>query len=150
MSAIANIVAFDGAAPPVSHTLVPISVTRERGKVVAVYREKLMTLPDEAQVFVIYTQEQTKAGTTITTVDVNVPVMESVSGVNSSGYTAAPKVAFIDRNVYTNYAPKRSTVTSRRLARQLLVNILGNVVTSVAPATTGMTPEAVDLLVSPT
>ena len=150
MSAIANIVAFDGATTPVSHTLVPISVTRERGKVTAVYREKITTLPDEAQVFVIYTQEQTKAGTTITTVDVNVPVMESVSGVNSSGYTAAPKVAFIDRNVLINYAPKRSTVTSRRLARQLLVNIIGNIVTSVAPATTGMVPEAVDLLVSPT
>ena len=150
MSAIANIVAFDGAATPVSHTLVPSSVTRERGKVTAVYREKITTLPDEAQVFVVYTQEQTKAGTTITTVDVNVPVMESVSGVNSSGYTAAPKVAFIDRNVLINYAPKRSTVTSRRLARQLLVNIIGNIVTSVAPATTGMVPEAVDLLVSPT
>lgn len=150
MSAIANIVAFDGATTPVSHTLVPISVTRERGKVMAVYREKISSLPDEAQVFVIYTQEQTKAGTTITTVDVNVPVMESVSGVNSSGYTAAPKVAFIDRNVHINYAPKRSTVTSRRLARQLFVNVLGNVVTSVAPATTGMVPEAVDLLVSPT
>ena len=62
MSAIANIVAFDGATTPVSHTLVPISVTRERGKVTAVYREKITTLPDEAQVFVIYTQEQTKAG----------------------------------------------------------------------------------------
>ena len=51
MSAIGNIVAFDGATTPVSHTLVPISVTRERGKVTAVYREKITTLPDEAQVF---------------------------------------------------------------------------------------------------
>lgn len=150
MSAIANIVAFDGASPPVSHTLVPISVTREGGKIMAVYREKLPTLPEEAQVFVTLTQEKTKAGTVITTYDVNVPVMESVSGVNSSGYTAAPKVAFIDRNVYINYAPSRSTVASRRLARQLLVNMLGNVSVSVAPATTGAVPEAVDLLVTPT
>lgn len=150
MSAIANIVAFDGASTPVSHTLVPISVTREGGKVIAMYREKIPTLPEEAQVFVILTQEKTKAGTMITTYDVNVPVMEGVSGVNSSGYTAAPKVAFIDRNVYTNYAPSRSTVISRRLARQLLVNMTGNVTTSVAPATAGCVPEAVDLLVMPT
>jgi hypothetical protein len=32
---IANITVFDGAASPVSHTLVPVSVVRDKGKVTA-------------------------------------------------------------------------------------------------------------------
>lgn len=150
MSQIANIVAFDGATIPVSHTLVPISVTRRDNRIEAVYREKLATVPEAAQVFLYYTQETTKAGTVITTIDSNVPVMESVSGVNSSGYTAAPKVAYIDRNVSINYAAARSTVNSRRLARQLHTNIQGNVTVTVTPVTTGLVPESIDMLVAPT
>lgn len=149
MSAASNIVVFDGASTPVSHTLVPISVEKENGKLRVTYREKIATLPEEAQIYAFLTTEKTKAGTTVSTLDVRVPVMESVSGVNASGYTAAPRVAYEDRNVWTNYAHPRSTVSSRRLARMLLVNVANGIATSVAPVATGPWPEQVDQLISP-
>lgn len=150
MSAIANIVVFDGAATPVSHTLNPVSVTRDKGKVTAMWRENIATLPAEAQVYCIATVGLSTRGTFISTLEVGVPVMEAIAGNNASGYTAAPKVAYVDKNVWTNYAHQRSTLNSRRLARQLLTNISNNVSTSVAPATTGMFAELIDMLLTPT
>ncbi len=150
MASIGNITVFDGAATPVSHTLVGISVERANGRLVCTWREKLTTLPDEAQVYAKLTVEKTKAGTVVSTFDVGVPVMESVAGANSSGYTAAPKVAYVDRNVWVNYAHPRSTVNSRRLARMLLVNMANNISTSVAAATAGVVSEFVDSGIYPT
>jgi len=150
MAAVGNIVVFDGAATPVSHTLVPISVERIGGKLTVTWREKLASLPDEAQVFAVLTVEKTKAGTVVSTFDVRVPVMESVTGANASGYTAAPKVAFTDRNTWVSYAHPRSTVTSRRLARMLLSNLSNNVSTTTAAAVAGVVSECVDSLIYPT
>jgi len=150
MAAVGNIVVFDGATPPVSHTLVPISVERIGGKLTVTWREKLASLPDQAQVFAVLTVEKTKAGTVVSNFDVRVPVMESVTGANASGYTAAPKVAFTDRNVWTSYAHPRSTVTSRRLARMLLTNLSNNVSTTTAAAVAGVVSECVDGLIYPT
>jgi len=150
MSQAANIVVFDGATTPVAHTLVPISIEKENGKLKVLWREDIASLPTEAQVYAILNVEKTKAGTTVATFDVRVPVMESVSGVNASGYTAAPKVAYEDRNMWTHFAHPRSTKTSRRLARQLLTNISGNVSTTVAPSTAGVIAELIDSAIFPT
>lgn len=150
MSAIANIIAFDGAATPVSHTLVPLSVTREKGIVKAEWREQTASLPAYAQVTASVVIERLKSGVYRTETRVAIPVMESVSGQNAAGYTAAPKVAYTNQLVCTGWFHERSTITDRRLARQLLVNILGNISTSVAAATAGPAPELFDQLVAPT
>jgi hypothetical protein len=81
---------------------------------------------------------------------VEVPVMESISGQNSSGYTAPPKVAFVDTTELIGHYHERSTVTSRRLSRQLAVNVGNNVATSVAAASTGFVPELFDQLIQAT
>lgn len=150
MSAIANITVFDGAATPVSHTYTPISVTREKGKVEALWRENLSGVPVYACPTIKMTVEKTKSGMTKAETRVEVPVMESVSGQNAAGYTAAPKVAYVNTMLFTAWAHERSDITGRRLARQILVNLSGNVSTSVAAATAGFLPELVDGLVSPT
>lgn len=150
MSAIANITVFDGAASPVSHTLVAISVTREKGKVTALWREQLASLPAYAQVSVSMTIEQLKSKVYKTTTRVEVPVMESVSGQNAAGYTAAPKVAYVNTVETTGYFHERSDITGRRLARQIAVNLANNVSTTVAAASTGPMPELIDQLVAPT
>jgi len=151
MSAIANITVFDGAATPVSHTLTAISVTRgDAGKVVAEYREMLASLPVEAQVRATLTLQQLKSGVWKEEVRVVVPVMETVTNQNAAGYTASPKVAYEDQAVYQQFSHKRSSITGRRLCRQILVNVMNNVTTSVAAATTGAVPELVDQLVAPT
>ena len=73
--------------------------------------------------------------------------METVSGQNSSGYTAPPKVAYTDTVDVIGYYSERGTPAGRRLARQLGVNIMGNISTSVAPVVTGPAPELFDQLI---
>lgn len=150
MSAISDITVFDGAATPVSHVLKAISVTRANNEVVAEWRENLPSVPVYAQVRATSKMSKLKSGVYKTELRVAVPVMESVSGANSSGYTAAPKVAYENTVVVTGFYHERSDAVSRRLARQLAVNLCGNIATSVVPVTTGMLPELFDTLVAPT
>jgi len=151
MSAQANIVAFDGAATPVSHTLVPIGVKMDpkTGEIVASWREALTTVPVYAQVRFTLSYKRLPSGVYRVARVTEVPVMESVSGVNSSGYTAAPKVAYTNTEQHVGFFHERSTVVDRRLCRQLAINIDGNISTSVAAATAGFVPELVDLLAVP-
>lgn len=152
MSSIANIIAFDGAATPVTHTLVAIDVTKDKtGRVLATWREQLASLPVYAQIRKTLSMEKTaKSGMYKVESRTVVPVMESISGQNSSGYTAAPKVAYENTMVHTGWFSERSSIAERRLVRQLALNIGGSIATSVAPVVTGPDPEAFDLLVAPT
>lgn len=150
MSNIANITVFDGAATPVSHILQAISVTKSKDKVVAEWREMLTSVPSYAQVRASMTMELLKTGVYRLEVKTVVPVMETVSGQNAAGYTAAPKVAYENTNSSVAYFHQRSTIADRRLSRQLHVNLLGSIATTVTPVQTGPAPELFDLLVSPT
>jgi len=151
MANIASITVFDGAATPVSHTLNAVSISRQQdGTIVALWREGLTGLPVEAQVRAEMRQKVLKSGVVETRTRVVVPVMESISGQNAAGYTAAPKVAYEDTQEWVNYAHPRSTVTSRRLAKQIPTNISNNVTTTVAAATSGPFDEAVSQMLMPT
>ncbi len=150
MSQMANITVFDGAATPVSHTLNMISVSRlPDGTIFALWREGLASLPTEAQIRMEMRQRVLKSGTTETRTRVVVPVMESISGQNSAGYTAAPKVAYEDTQEWVSYSHPRSTITGRRLAKQILTNVSNNITTTVAAATSGPFDEAVSQQVMP-
>lgn len=150
MSAIADIVVFDGAGTPVSHTLKAISVTRTGESVVAEWRENLASVPVYAQVRCTMKLERLKSGVYRVECRTVVPVMESVSGQNSAGYTAAPKVAYENTLVVIGMFHERSDAAGRRLTRQLGVNVAGNISTSVTPVQTGPLPELFDLLIAPT
>jgi len=150
MSQIANITVYDGAATPVSHTLVPVDVTRQGQTVRANWREVSASVPTIAQVRASVSLTRLKSGVYKTEARVEVPVMESVTNQNSQGYTASPKVAYTNTFVTTGFFHERSDVTGRRLARQILVNLLNNVSTSVAAATSGPLPDLYDYLVAPT
>lgn len=150
MSNIANITVFDGAATPVSHTLNAVSVSRlPDGTLSALWREGLAGLPTEAQVRMEMRQKVLKSGVTETRCRVVVPVMESISGQNAAGYTAAPKVAYEDTQEWVSYQHPRSTITGRRLCKQLLTNFSNNVSTTVAAATAGAFDEAVSQQIMP-
>jgi len=153
MSNIANITVFDGAATPVSHTLVPVSVERDSksGQIVCVWREQLASLPTYAQVTATARLSKSRqSGVWNVDFRVEVPVMESISGQNASGYTAAPKVAYRDTSGIYGHYHERGSIAGRRLSRQLAINIAGNISTSVAAATSGVIPELFDMLVAPT
>lgn len=150
MSAISDIVVFDGASTPVSHTLKAVSVSREGSEVRAEYREALASVPAYAQVRATLVLRRLKSGVYNAEARVVVPVMETVSGQNSAGYTAAPKVAYENTVVISGFFHERSDIAGRRLARQLAINVGGNISTSVAAATAGPLPELFDMLVAPT
>jgi hypothetical protein len=145
----ANITAFDGASTPATHTLFGEDVGRlPDGTVTAKWKESLTTVPDYAQIRFIQTKRKLKSGVFRVTNRTEVPVMEAINAQNSSGYTAPPKVAYVDTMESVGYFHERSTTASRRLCRQLHLNICGSVATSVAPVTTGPVPELVDQLIT--
>lgn len=151
MSAIANITVFDGQATPVSHTFIAESVSREGKNIVtATYKEATAGVPDYAQGRLTLKRTRLPSGVMRSSVRVDLPVMESVSGQNTAGYTAAPKVAYTDSVEVVSYAHERSVISGRRSARQLALNVAGNVSTSVAAATAGPAPELIDTLIVPT
>jgi len=150
MSGIATLVAFDGATTPVSHSLGAIKVVGDDTKATALWREALASVPTEGQVRVTTSLSQSKAGTYRCETRVVVPTMETVSNQNAAGYTAAPKVAYEDTYVLTSFHSKRSTVTGRRLGRQLAINIFDGLTTTKAATTAGPVPELIDQLVNPT
>lgn len=150
MSAIANIVAFDGAATPVSHTFLPVSVTREKGVIRADYREGLTGVPTYACPRIYLLWELLKNGVYRVERRTIVPVMEAVTNQNAAGYTAAPKVAHELTDSHVGFFHQRSDIAGRRLVRQLGLNISGSISTSVAAVTTGPVPELFDQLVAPT
>lgn len=153
MANIANIVVFDGAATPVQHTLVPVDVSKDSktGAIVALWREQIASLPTYAQVTATARLSKSRrSGVWNVDFRVEVPVMESVSGSNSAGYTAAPRVAYIDTTGIYGHYHERGSIAGRRLSRQIAVNIGNNVTTSVAAATAGVLPDLFDALVAPT
>ncbi len=151
MSAQSTITVFDGAATPVSHTLVPVdNKTLADGTRYSLWREALSTVPVNAQVRVEAKQATLKSGVIKTSIRVAVPVMESISGQNASGYTAAPKVAYEDIAETTVYSHPRSTGNSRAVCQQILRNLLNNVSTSVAAVSAGVAKETINDLVMPT
>lgn len=149
MASQVNIVAFDGATTPVSHTFVPAGTTLEKGLGQSFWKEQLAAVPDYAQVRFGTKKIRLGSGVFRCSARTEVSVMESITGANSSGYTAASKVAHTPSMETTLFAHERSTENERRLVRQLHHNICGNVTTSVTPTTTGFVPELFDKLISP-
>lgn len=146
-----TITVFDGAATPVSHTLTAVrSWVEPDGTQMALWREINAALPKEASITFLMSQKTLRSGVVETRSRVDVPVMESVAGQNAAGYTAAPKVAYHDSSESVSRAHPRSTPTGRRLCKQILINLLNNVSTSVTPISAGPIDEAASSLIMPT
>lgn len=141
MAQQADITVFDGASTPVSHTLKTDGVTRDGDVTMASWKEAIPTVPEYAQTRFTQMRQKLRSGVLKHTSRVEVFAMESISGQNSSGYTAPPKVAYSDRFELVSYAAPRSVETSRRLAMQMLLNLSTNVSTSVVAVSAGAVPE---------
>lgn len=150
MSSISDLVAFDGDTTPTTHTFKAQKVSVENGVAKGIWKEVTAGVPVYAQGTVEATMRELGSGIYRASIRVSLPVMESISGQNSSGYTAPPKVAYVDTVECTGYFSPRSTVTGRRRVRQLATNILGGIATTVTPVTTGPAAELLDLLLMPT
>lgn len=149
MTAQANIVAFDGAATPVTHTFVPDGTAVVDGSIEARWKELSASIPDKAKIRIrTNSRKNVKTGMYRNVVTYEVPVMESISGQNAAGYTAMPAIAYVNVAQLVLLSSDRSSDAERRLLRQLVINTLGNVPTSVAPVSTGFMPEFVDQLIT--
>lgn len=138
MSSQANITVFDGAATPVSHLFIASGdKVLQDGTRYALWREYNASLPTEACNTIEAYMRTLKSGALETTVVVKTPVLESVAGQNAQGYTASPKVAFVETDKYVKISHARSTGTIRTLNSQIMRNLMSNVSTTVAPISTG-------------
>ena len=126
MSAIANIAIQDGQGTPVTHTFYPIQ-TGPTTKL----RENLTALPTLGQgVVSVVTRLDGKAGLNRVRVVLELPALEAETGANSSGYTAAPKVAYMNKATVEFILPSRGTAAQRKDLRTLLSNLVKDAVVS--------------------
>lgn len=149
MAALADIVVYDGAATPVSHTFVADHVEYTGNDLIANWQEKTIGVPEYAQGTLVLTRRKVNNGVTRVGFRVNLPVMESVSGQNLSGYTAAPKVAYVDSYEGTSWVHSRSLASGRQHAKTIFRNILSNSTTSNAVIEAGVLYDAQVRLVFP-
>lgn len=141
----ANLTVYDGANTPVAHPFTATGTTPDR----ATWQELNSAIPSSAQARVKFTKSTTKGGQTVMAIRIEVPIQEVVTGANSEGYTAAPKVAFVETAEFRVFAHPRSTPTGRRNVRQLMINWLNQNTSSVAAAISGQGPDLIDWGVMP-
>lgn len=146
MASQAAVTVFDGVSTPVSHLFTEAGVEKSAPDEWSAYWKELnASLPEAALNRLTFRQRKQKDGRIRVGVRFDIPVMESVSGVNSSGYTAPPKVAYVDSAEYVAYVHPRSTEAGRRLVRMLVVNLMNGITTSQVPFS-GQAPVLVDKL----
>lgn len=122
MSAIAAIVINDGAATPVAHTFNPVASSPD-----ALYRENISGLALTGQGTLKLAVVGDKGnGLNKVRLTIDLPALEVVTGQNSLGYSAAPKVAYSDKVNVDFILPSRATSQQRKDLRVLLINALAN------------------------
>lgn len=128
MAQQAAITVFDGAATPVSHVLSPIdNKVLKDGTRYCLWREFSATLPVEACITLEEWQRTLPSGAVETRTRVSTPVMEAVGAQNAQGYTAAPKIAYVETDEHKKISARRSTGAIKNQNLQMLRNLLNNV-----------------------
>ena len=120
MALIANIVIADGQATPVNHTFSPVASTP-----VPSYRESIgaLALVGQGRITAV-NRSAPSAALQRVRVSLELPALETVSGNNAEGYTAAPKVAYTNTVLVEFILPARGTASQRKDLRVLLSNLL--------------------------
>lgn len=120
MSQIAPISVADGKATPATHVFNPVTSAPE-----AFYRESNSALPMVGQgTMSSMLKTQPQAAVQRIRIKLALPALETASGQNASGYTAAPKVAYSNDVVVEFILNSRGTVDQRKDLRVMLSNLL--------------------------
>lgn len=119
MSAIQNIVVADGKTTPEDHTLIPVTSGPN-----ASWRENAAGLPLIGQTTLATALKMPPNGINRVRIVADIPALETATAANSSGYTAAPRVAYSNRVAIEFILPSRSTAEQRRDLRVIASNIL--------------------------
>lgn len=122
MSAIANIAITDAETTPVTHTFYPVQSAPD-----AFYRERITDLALVGQGTVRTAMKPDKgSGLNKVTVTLELPALEALSGNNSAGYTAMPKVGYSNKVIVTFFLPSRGSKQQRKNLLALLSGVIGN------------------------
>lgn len=119
MAQIADIVISDGAATPVSHSFKPVATSPK-----AIYREGISNLPLVGQGQAMISGGVPGAALQRVKMTLALPALETATGANSDGYTAAPKVAYTNTVQVEFLLPSRGTPQQRKDLRVMLSNLL--------------------------
>lgn len=121
MSSIATITIADGKATPENHVFDPINSGND-----SLYRTKVSTLPLVGQEQITAKIKKINPNVSSVVLGIELPALETATDANSSGYTAAPKVAYVNRITMTFMLPTRGTAAQRTDLRTLAKNLLAN------------------------
>lgn len=121
MSSIATITIADGKATPENHVYQPITSGND-----SLYRTQVSTLPLIGQELITAKMKKVNPNVSSVVVGIELPALETATDANSSGYTAAPKVAYTNRVTVTFMLPNRGTAAQRTDLRTLIKNLLSN------------------------
>lgn len=121
MAIIAAIVVNDGASTPAPHTFNPVATSPK-----AMYREGISNLPLVGQGQVMIGTGVPGAAVQRVKLTLALPALETATGANSDGYTAAPKVAYTNTVQVEFLLPSRGTAQQRKDLRVMLSNLLLN------------------------
>lgn len=121
MSAIATITIADGKGTPANHVFNPIK-SGER----SLYRTSDGALPLIGQETIQTTVKDLNAQLKSVVIVMGLPALETATAANSSGYTAAPKVAYENKVKIEFFLPNRGLPAQRTDLRVLLKNLLTN------------------------
>lgn len=124
MAAIADITVFDGETTPLQHVFYADHVEYTGQDLVALWQEKVAGVPEYAQGTISLTRRKVNSGLIRIGCMVKLPVMESVNGANLSGYTAAPKVAYVDSYEGVQWSHPRSLAQGRQNVKTIYKNLL--------------------------
>lgn len=121
MSSIATITIADGKGTPENHVFQPINSGND-----SLYRTQVSTLPLVGQELITAKVKKVNPNVNSVVVGIELPALETAANANSSGYTAAPKVAYTNRVTVTFMLPTRGTAAQRTDLRTLIKNLLSN------------------------
>jgi hypothetical protein len=110
MAAFANISLQDGQATPVTHVFAPFDHSNDTYQ----WRETATgSVLSAAVISLAKLKAKVGAGLEKFRLKVYVPVLETVSGVNALGYTAAPRLAYSLQSQSDFICPSRATTQQR-------------------------------------
>ncbi len=121
MTAMANILLKDDAATPVETTFSPVTDTPR-----PLWRGQTAGIPFDGQPTIeVMANERQKNGDYRRVLKISVPVMETLGTAGTSaGYQAAPKVAYTETFVVTQYSSGRSVTADRANALKMIAGLL--------------------------
>lgn len=121
MSDISTITIADGKGTPENHVYQPINSGND-----SLFRTATSTLPLIGQELITAKIKKVNPNVNSVVVGIELPALETATDANSSGYTAAPKVAYVNRVTMTFMLPTRGTAAQRTDLRTLAKNLLAN------------------------